>query len=84
MSIFRRKNYVTLNDLQTALKKPRHNVIRLLKRTKIREVGLTEFQKQVAGSHFKKPIDHGDKVELVPLNWSVRSLLKIKCEQLSL
>ncbi|XP_046852076.1 uncharacterized protein LOC124445397 isoform X2 [Xenia sp. Carnegie-2017] len=79
-----RKNYVTLNDLQTALKKPRHNVIRLLKRTKIREVGLTEFQKQVAGCHFKKPIDHGDKVELVPLNWSVRSLLKIKCEQLSL
>ena len=86
---FRRKNYILFQDLQDALNKPRQNVIRLLKRTKIREMNLTEFSKEISCSHFNKRsecpsgVEEG-KIELVPLNWTVRSLLKIKCEHLAL
>jgi hypothetical protein len=86
---FRRKNYILFHDLQEALNKPRQNVVRLLKRTKVREISLTEFKKEVSSSYFNKlsecpPGSEEGKVELVPLNWTVRSLLKIKCEHLAL
>lgn len=86
---FRRKNYIMFHDLQEALNKPRQNVVRLLKRTKIREISLAEFKKEVSSRYFNKlsecpPASEEGKVELVPLNWTVRSLLKIKCEQLAL
>ncbi|XP_028405537.1 protein piccolo-like isoform X2 [Dendronephthya gigantea] len=84
-----RKNYVLLHDLQQTLNKPRQNVVKLLKRTKIREVSWTEFKNEVSSSYFIKlneqtPVAEEGKVELVPLNWTVRSLLKIKCEHLAL
>ena len=69
--------------------KPRQNVIRLLKRTKIREISMAEFKKELSRSDFSKlekcpPGLEEGKVELVPLNWTVRSLLKIKFEYLNL
>jgi hypothetical protein len=50
---------------------------------------VTEFTKEVSSSYFNKrnecqPGVEEGKIELVPLNWTVRSLLKIKCEHLAL
>lgn len=64
-------------------------MVKLLKRTKIREVSWTEFKNEVSSSYLIKlneqtPVVEEGKVELVPLNWTVRSLLKIKCEHLAL
>lgn len=89
LSFFRRKNYILFHDLQERLNKPRQNVIRLLKRTKIRQVSMAEFKKEVSRSFFSKlaecpPGLEEGKVEVVPLNWTVRSLLKIKFEHLTL
>lgn len=78
-------------DLQERLGKSRSTLIRLLKRTEIREVPWSEFSNEVSRSCFNKLFEapagcstEEVKVEMVPLNWNVRCLLKIKSENISL
>lgn len=86
-----RKNYVSLRDLQEKLGKSRNTLVKMLKRTEIRRVPWLEFSKEVSKSFFNKlPVPPEDnsteegKVEVVPLNCNVRSLLKIKRENIAL
>lgn len=87
----RRKNFIILKDLQESLGKSRNSLIKMLKRTEIRKVPWLEFCKEVSKSSLSKlsePLENScteqENIELVPLNWNVRSLLKIRSKNIAL